>query len=102
MEDFIGIALWFEAKPHWLREFITLEQEIPSYDAMGCVFCMIAPGKFESAGERWVGMEVPALAGETVMARLALADYSISTDAAIGSQGGITPQRSSMGRPTTC
>lgn len=102
MEDFIGIALWFEAKPHWLREFITLEQEIPSYDTMGCVFCMIAPGKFESAGERWVGMEVPALAGETVMARLALRDYSISTDAAIGSQGGITPQRSSMGRPTTC
>ncbi|MBS0353969.1 MAG: transposase family protein [Proteobacteria bacterium] len=102
MENFTGIALWFEAKPHRLREFITLEHGIPSYDAMGCVFCMIAPGKFESAGERWVGMEVPTLAGETVIARLALRDYSISTDTAIGSQSGITPRRSSMRKPTTC
>ena len=45
-----------------------LEHGIPSHDTIGRVFGMIAPDEFESAFRRWVGMVVPALAGDTVVA----------------------------------
>lgn len=68
VDDFVDIELWAEAKLDWLRGFIALEHGIPSHDTMGRVFGMIAPDEFESAFRRWVGMVVPALAEETVVA----------------------------------
>jgi hypothetical protein len=68
VDDFVDIELWAEAKLDWLRGFIALEHGILSHDTMGRVFGMIAPDEFESAFRRWVGMVVPALAEEMVVA----------------------------------
>lgn len=66
--DFVDIELWAQAKLDWLRGFMKLEHGIPSHDTIGRVFGMIAPDEFESAFRRWVGMVVPALAEDTVVA----------------------------------
>ena len=68
VDDFVDIELWAQAKIDWLRGFMRLEHGIPSHDTIGRVFGMIAPDEFESAFRRWVGMVVPALAGDTVVA----------------------------------
>ncbi|MDX9838918.1 MAG: ISAs1 family transposase [Azoarcus sp.] len=68
VDDFVDIELWAEAKIDWLRGFMKLEHGIPSHDTIGRVFGMLAPDEFESAFRRWVGMVVPALAEDTVVA----------------------------------
>ena len=68
VDDFVDIELWAEAKIDWLRGFMKLEHGIPSHDTIGRVFGMIAPDEFEAAFRRWVGMVVPALAEDTVVA----------------------------------
>ena len=68
VDDFVDIELWAEAKLDWLRRFMKLEHGIPSHDTIGRVFGMIAPDEFESAFRHWVGMVVPALAEDTVVA----------------------------------
>lgn len=68
VDDLVDIELWGEAKIEWLRGFMKLENGIPSHDTIGRVFGMIAPEEFESAFRRWVGMIVPALAEDTVVA----------------------------------
>ncbi|WP_407280864.1 ISAs1 family transposase [Aromatoleum evansii] len=68
VDDFVDIELWAEAKIDWLRGFMKLEHGIPSHDTIGRVFGMITPDEFESAFRRWVGMVVPALAEDTVVA----------------------------------
>jgi predicted transposase YbfD/YdcC len=68
VDDFVDIELWAEAKIDWLRGFMKLEHGIPSHDTIGRVFGLIAPDEFESAFRRWVGMVVPALAEDTVVA----------------------------------
>ena len=67
-DDFVAIRLWAEAKLDWLRGFMKLEGGIPSHDTLGRVFAMIAPEEFEAAFRRWVGMVVPKLAADTVVA----------------------------------
>jgi len=68
VDDFVDIELWAKAKIDWLRGFMTLEHGIPSHDTFGRVFGIIAPDQFETAFRRWVGMVVPALAEDTVVA----------------------------------
>lgn len=68
VDDFVDIELWGEAKIEWLRGFMKLEHGIPSHDTIGRVFGMIEPDEFEAAFRRWVGMVVPALAQDTVVA----------------------------------
>lgn len=67
-DDFVAIRLWAEAKLDWLRGFMKLEGGIPSHDTLGRVFGMVAPEEFEAAFRRWVGMVIPALADDTVVA----------------------------------
>ncbi|MDD2990694.1 MAG: ISAs1 family transposase [Zoogloea sp.] len=67
-DDFVAVHLWAKAKLDWLRGFMKLEGGIPSHDTLGRVFGMIAPEEFEAAFRRWVGMVVPALAENTVVA----------------------------------
>lgn len=45
-----------------------LEYGIPSHDTIGRVFGMIAPDEHGSAFRRWIGMVVPALAADAVVA----------------------------------
>lgn len=68
VDDFVDIELWGQAKIEWLRGFMKLEHGIASHDTVGRVFGMIAPEEFEAAFRRWVGMVVPALAQDTVVA----------------------------------
>lgn len=68
VDDFVDIELWAEAKIDWLRSFMKLEHGVPSHDTIGRVFAMIAPDEFEAAFRRWVGMVVPVLADDTVVA----------------------------------
>lgn len=68
VDDFVDIELWAKAKIDWLRGFMKLEHGVPSHDTIGRVFGLIAPDEFESAFRRWVGMVVPALAADTVVA----------------------------------
>ena len=68
IDDFVDIELWAEAKIEWLRGFMKLEHGIPSHDTIGRVFGLIAPDEFEAAFRRWVGMVVPALSQDTVVA----------------------------------
>ena len=68
IDDFVDIELWAEAKIEWLRGFMELEHGIPSHDTIGRVFGLIAPDEFEAAFRRWVGMVVPALSQDTVVA----------------------------------
>ncbi len=68
VDDFVDIKRWAEAKIDWLRGFMKLEHGIPSHDTIGRVFGLVEPDEFETAFRRWVGMVVPALAEDTVVA----------------------------------
>ena len=68
MDDFVDVELWAKAKLDWLRGFMKLEHGIPSHDTFCRVFGMLAPDQFEAAFRRWVGIIVPALAEDTVVA----------------------------------
>jgi hypothetical protein len=57
-----------QLKLDWLRGFMKLEQGIPSHDTLARVFGLISPDEFEAAFRRWVGMVIPALAQDTVVA----------------------------------
>ena len=67
-DDFVGIEEWAKLKLDWLRGFMKLEQGIPSHDTLARVFGLISPDEFEAAFRRWVGMVIPALAQDTVVA----------------------------------
>lgn len=68
VDDLADIELWAKEKQGWLRGFMKLENGIPSHDTVGRVLAMIEPDEFETAFRRWVGMVVPALAEDTVVA----------------------------------
>ena len=68
VDELTDIELWAKAKLDWLRGFMKLEHGIPSHDTIGRVLGIISPDEFESAFRRWVGMIVPVLAGDTVVA----------------------------------
>ena len=67
-DDFVGIEEWAKLKLDWLRGFMKLEQGIPSHDTLARVFGLISPDEFEAAFRRWVGMVIPTLAQDTVVA----------------------------------
>lgn len=67
-DDFVGIEEWAKLKLDWLRGFMKLEQGIPSHDTLARVFGLISPDEFETAFRRWVGMVIPTLAQDTVVA----------------------------------
>ena len=68
VDDLADIELWAKEKQGWLRGVMKLENGIPSHDTVGRVLAMIEPDEFETAFRRWVGMVVPALAEDTVVA----------------------------------
>ena len=68
VDDFVDVELWAKAKLDWLRGFMKLEHGIPSHDTFCRVFGMLAQEEFEAAFRRWVGMILPCLAADTVVA----------------------------------
>lgn len=67
-DDFLEIEAWASERIEWLRGFLVLENGIPSHDTFGRVFAMLDPREFEAAFRRWVGMVIPALGTDQVVA----------------------------------
>jgi hypothetical protein len=67
-DTFVEIEAWAKEKLEWLREYLKLEQGIPSHDTFGRVFAAIDPDEFGAAFVRWVGQVLPVLANGEVVA----------------------------------
>lgn len=67
-DTFVEIELWAKEKLDWLRQYLCLENGIPSHDTFGRLFGLINPDEFEAAFRRWVGGILPALGPDTVVA----------------------------------
>ncbi|AVZ78769.1 ISAs1 family transposase [Zoogloeaceae bacteirum Par-f-2] len=65
-DTFVEIELWAKEKLDWLRQYLRLENGIPSHDTFGRLFGLIDPAEFEAAFRRWVSSVVPALGAEVV------------------------------------
>lgn len=67
-DTFAEIEAWAKEKLDWLRQYLKLEQGIPSHDTIGRVFAAIDPDEFGAAFVRWVGQVLPVLANGEVVA----------------------------------
>ncbi|MBO3702479.1 MAG: ISAs1 family transposase [Candidatus Accumulibacter sp.] len=67
-DTFAEIEAWAKEKLDWLRQYLKLEQGIPSHDTIGRVFAAINPDEFGAAFVRWVGQVLPVLANGEVVA----------------------------------
>jgi predicted transposase YbfD/YdcC len=67
-DTFVEIEAWAKEKLGWLRQYLKLEQGIPSHDTFGRVFAAIDPDEFGAAFVRWVGEVLPVLANGDVVA----------------------------------
>jgi predicted transposase YbfD/YdcC len=66
MDDWEAIEEWGNARLDWLRQFVPLENGIPSHDTLGRVFAALNSVKFEACFVRWMSALCPSLAGEIV------------------------------------
>ena len=67
-DTFVEIELWAKEKLDWLRGYIRLANGIPSHDTFGRLFGLIDPSEFEGAFRRWVGVILPTLGADAVVA----------------------------------
>ena len=65
-DTFEEIELWANEKLDWLRNYLCLQNGIPSHDTFGRVFGLIDPDQFEQAFRRWMRGVLPALSDEVV------------------------------------
>lgn len=66
-DDFVEIEEWAKEKLGWFRQYLKLENGIPSHDTFGRVFAAIDAEAFSAAFRRWVCSVVPALAKDEVV-----------------------------------
>ena len=66
-DDFVQIEEWAREKLDWFRQYLTLENGIPSHDTFGRVFAAIDAEEFGTAFRRWVRQAVPALDHDEVV-----------------------------------
>lgn len=66
-DDFVEIEEWAKEKLDWFRQYLKLENGIPSHDTFGRVFAAIDAEAFSAAFRRWVCSVVPALAKDEVV-----------------------------------
>lgn len=67
-DDFSDIEAWAKERIDWLRGFMALANGVASHDTFERVFALLDPQEFEAAFRRWVGMVIPALGEDTVVA----------------------------------
>ena len=65
-DGFTSIANFGEAKKEWLRQFLELENGIPSHDTIGRFFGLLDPEAFEARFSRWVREACEHVDGEVV------------------------------------
>lgn len=66
-DDFVQIEEWAKEKLDWFRQYLKLENGIPSHDTFGRVFAAIDAEEFGAAFRRWVRHAVPALECDEVV-----------------------------------
>ncbi|HEX7643150.1 MAG TPA: ISAs1 family transposase [Burkholderiaceae bacterium] len=66
VDDEEAVEEWGEARLEWLRQFVPLENGIPSHDTISRVLAALHPAKFQACFKRWVATLCPSLAGEVV------------------------------------
>lgn len=66
MDDWESIEEWGEARLEWLRQFVALENGIPSHDTLARVFAALDSKEFQACFVRWMSALCPSLQGETV------------------------------------
>ncbi len=67
-DTFVEIELWAKEKQDWLRQYLRLENGIPSHDTFGRLLGLIDPDEFEAAFCRWAKSILPALGEGRVVA----------------------------------
>jgi len=66
MDDWEAIEEWGNERRDWLRQFVALENGIPSHDTIARVFAALDSGQFQACFLRWMGALCPSLVGEIV------------------------------------
>lgn len=65
-DSFAEIEAWAKIKVNWLRQYLVLENGIPSHDTFGRLFAMIDAQEFEGAFRKWVIGIIPNLGGNVI------------------------------------
>src|SRR6478735_576442 len=66
MDDWEAIEEWGNARLEWLRQFVALDNGIPSHDTLARVFAALDSAQFEKCFVRWMSALCPSLEGEIV------------------------------------
>ncbi len=67
-DDFEEVSQWSRERLDWLRGFLTLDYGVASPDTFERVFALLDPKGFEGAFRSWVGLVIPALGRDQVIA----------------------------------
>jgi Transposase len=71
-DTFAGIERFGKSRREWLKQFLELENGIPSHDTLGRVWSRVDPEEFEAGFRRWIGgltdsiSDVVAVDGKTL------------------------------------
>lgn len=65
-DDWEGVEMWGQARLAWLRQFIALENGIPSRDTIGRVFAAMDSAKFQGCFTRRESTLCASLVGQEV------------------------------------
>lgn len=65
-DDWEAVEMWGEAKLEWLRQYIPLQNGIPSHDTIGRVFAAMNSAIFQVCFTRWVSSICGSLVGQVV------------------------------------
>jgi len=66
MDDWEAIEEWGQARLDWLRQFVALENGIPSHDTLARVFAALDAAEFEACFVSWMSALSPSLEGEII------------------------------------
>lgn len=66
MEDWEAIEDWGNERLEWLRQYVALENGIPSHDTIARVFAALDSKQFQACFVRWMNDLCPSLEGEIV------------------------------------
>lgn len=66
-EHCVDISLWGQTKEAWLKQFLKLENGIPSHDTFSRLFRLLSPKQFENVFRGWISGIVGAVRGHVAL-----------------------------------